>query len=243
MMRIVAVLSAVFAIIPLCGFAQMSAYSEYVLKGNVQTIDAATKRYANVVDAKGREVSWIAWDLKGNVTQSGERFYAINGRVSEERIMHYDGRDTILYQYDFLLDGRLAKMLEGRKPEGRVCYHRYSYTSDSRMDSVWLGDTVLIRVETHRLDNNLPTKIQDFEHASTTIWTMDKKGLPIQEKKIENGREFITLLRYNKNGQLQSRANDLELIRYSYDPAGRLLETQFLDDDNRVVERWVRVYE
>jgi YD repeat-containing protein len=242
-MRYFIFLFAWATLLPMKPCAQNGAYSEYVLVGKAQRIEDATKRFANETDGQGREIRWIAWDQQGNVTQAGERFFAVNGRVSEERIMSQQGTDTILYQYDFMLDGRLAHMLQGRKPEGRAEYHRYSYSSEGRTDSIFLGDTTLIRVERHRQDNGLPTKIQDFENNSTIIWSFDKRGNPTQETQISNGKQIHTQFKYHKNGQLASRMNDAELVQFAYDDKGRLLETTFLDEDSRVIERWVRVYE
>lgn len=222
---------------------QGASYSEYILEGKAKTIEGAPKRYSNQTDSEGRIVSWIYWDEKGNVTEFGESFYNVKGLVSEQRIGTTLGTDTILFQYDYRTDGKLAKMLEGHKMDQFFYMHRYSYTDGIRTDSVFRGDTLLARIEESRISDGLMLKIRDFEKNETYTWTLDSNGNPVQETHSSEAKTFKTTQVFGKGNRLEERASDTELVRYKYDSLGRLEETRFLDENAQIIRKWVRVYE
>ena len=219
------------------------SFTEYLADPKTGEPLAGGKVYTETVDQKGRLKSWSKWDFGGELLESGECFYNPKGLISEKRLRYAGGEDTILYQYDYQMDGRLAKMLEGRKPGDYVLMHHYSYTGETVTDSVMEGDTLLVTIIDSRASDQKVTKIRSFEENSTRTWVYDNQGKVTEELVTAFGVTNSTLLFYDKENRLKERANEGELLKYKYDNMGRLLETRAYDDHGKVVWLKVRVYE
>lgn len=219
------------------------SFSEYLADPKTGEPMEGGKIYSETVDQKGRLTKWSRWDFGGELLESGECFYNQNGLISEKRLRYAGGEDTILYQYDYRMDGKLAKMLEGRKPGDYVLMHHFSYSGQVITDSVMQGDTLLVTIIDSRANDHKTLKIRSFEENSTRSWEYNSAGNPVKEMVTAFAVTNTTLLIYDKNDRLKERAGEGELLRYKYDKIGRLIETRAFDDNRKVTWLKVRVYE